>query len=117
MKDDNFETTICDEDSSDDDWNWALQRKKIPESQKSKLKPTFEPEPNPSRMEECENAALVRKTFLEKEFLFSRYPSEERNLKIAKHLGLSENQIKNWFENRRKKARQDSKQLQQRHHS
>ena len=45
------------------------------------------------------------------------FRSEERNLKIAKHLGLSENQIKNWFENRRKKARLDSKQLQQRHHS
>ena len=45
---------------------------------------------------------------LKKEFLASRYLTEDRRVNLARELGLSESQLKIWFQNKRAKMKKSN---------
>nr|XP_018904628.1 PREDICTED: homeotic protein caudal [Bemisia tabaci] len=69
--------------------------------------------PNPGKTRTKDKYRVVytdqQRLELEKEFHYSRYITIRRKAELASTLGLSERQVKIWFQNRRAKERKQSK--------
>ncbi|CAN8032332.1 unnamed protein product [Ixodes persulcatus] len=77
------------------------------------LKPSYQLQPNPGKTRTKDKYRVVysdhQRLELEKEFHYSRYITIRRKAELAALLGLSERQVKIWFQNRRAKERKQAK--------
>ncbi|XP_023013661.2 caudal [Leptinotarsa decemlineata] len=78
------------------------------------MKPSHHAQPNPGKTRTKDKYRVVytdhQRIELEKEFTFvNKYITIRRKSELAANLGLSERQIKIWFQNRRAKERKQSK--------
>ncbi|XP_054263525.1 homeobox protein CDX-1-like isoform X2 [Macrosteles quadrilineatus] len=76
-------------------------------------KPSYQSQPNPGKTRTKDKYRVVytdhQRLELEKEFHYSRYITIRRKAELATNLGLSERQVKIWFQNRRAKERKQLK--------
>ncbi|XP_063237169.1 homeobox protein CHOX-CAD [Bacillus rossius redtenbacheri] len=76
-------------------------------------KPSYQSQPNPGKTRTKDKYRVVysdhQRLELEKEFHYSRYITIRRKAELAANLGLSERQVKIWFQNRRAKERKQTK--------
>ncbi|XP_069696111.1 homeotic protein caudal [Periplaneta americana] len=76
-------------------------------------KPSYQSQPNPGKTRTKDKYRVVysdhQRLELEKEFHYSRYITIRRKAELAANLGLSERQVKIWFQNRRAKERKQVK--------
>lgn len=76
-------------------------------------KPSYQSQPNPGKTRTKDKYRVVysdhQRLELEKEFHYSRYITIRRKAELATNLGLSERQVKIWFQNRRAKERKQMK--------
>ncbi|XP_014259882.1 homeobox protein CDX-1-like isoform X2 [Cimex lectularius] len=76
-------------------------------------KPSYQSQPNPGKTRTKDKYRVVytdhQRLELEKEFHYSRYITIRRKAELATSLGLSERQVKIWFQNRRAKERKQVK--------
>lgn len=68
---------------------------------------TTQPQPGKTRTKDKYRVVYTdnQRMELEKEFYYSRYITIRRKTELAQTLGLSERQVKIWFQNRRAKER------------
>ncbi|KAL0272809.1 UNVERIFIED_CONTAM: hypothetical protein PYX00_005643 [Menopon gallinae] len=76
-------------------------------------KASYQSQPNPGKTRTKDKYRVVysdhQRLELEKEFHYSRYITIRRKAELATNLGLSERQVKIWFQNRRAKERKQVK--------
>lgn len=76
-------------------------------------KTNYTTQPNPGKTRTKDKYRVVytdhQRVELEKEFYYSRYITIRRKAELASNLGLSERQVKIWFQNRRAKERKQVK--------
>ncbi|KAK5643205.1 hypothetical protein RI129_007050 [Pyrocoelia pectoralis] len=83
-------------------------------------KTSYQSQPNPGKTRTKDKYRVVytdhQRVELEKEFYYSRYITIRRKAELASNLGLSERQVKIWFQNRRAKERKQVKKREELHH-